>query len=284
MARENQTTPFLHVVCALVFLIMVAWCLWWVSLQPVSRSTRVTVGDRSSVAIASEPVNISTKVSTLGLLPFEEYDADFNGNGTVEHASVQSIHDVEGNQILRLTVADTILDVFGVSPDPHFYLLPLEKDTPPVFVLTFAGPSSDYTTHFIRFVGTKLQSIGSINGALTGFDGEGNITILERANMLDTWFFEVTYHLIDGSLQRIARPFYERLNSTNPVQALQSMIVHSENVSAYQGPIVLNAGDLVTILGCDNIDTCVLETALGRRGTFSASLAMPLFDGWSAAD
>ena len=142
-----------------------------------------------------------------------EATADLNGDGTDERVCVSLTQDPTGWQSVVLTLngedmSDT-LDAEGVyfdcPADDYWAITDIySADGLLEIAVQEFGPSDDYYTHFFRFDGGGLYTIGGTEGLLwnayrgsgdLSFDEDGFIGSYMRLHVLQTWFADVRYEI-----------------------------------------------------------------------------------------
>lgn len=283
-----------RVAFALAFLLIVAYVGWWASLRhPIKRMAR----PEPIIGFSSETVNLP--------IPFSASTIDLNGDGEEERVNseqgmrledIESLNDQDvltNRQVTVLINGQSFpVPTRNVNPEGNIYLVQPYTDNPErLIAIPYDGPSGDPTVVFMRLSGSDLVSVGELPGSLSDmqWDGQGNVVTIERATMLDTWFFHIVYHLPrqGEDFERIARPFYERINAPNIVRAKADIRLDGDSTGLEDGripPLVIRKGSLLRILGCDNVDSCLVETMHGKMGWFNASLVADRLEGLSMAD
>jgi hypothetical protein len=209
--------------------------------------------------LAEEAPDYSVEVPDSA--PITTKKMDLNGDGkleTIRHFVTGS--NVEGKTTI-IAINDVGMQAPGHNPEYKFYFVDLDKtDTSHEVAVTDDGPSTDYTTTFFSFDAEGMHSLGTIPGALSQMTikGDGKVTTIERAQVLDTWFFHQDFILADKKLEAVHRDFYERIGSKSGVRLLVPFVFLTEpKKDADKFPV--SAGIRGKILGCDNVAWCKAE-------------------------
>jgi hypothetical protein len=214
---------------------------------------------------------------------------DVNGDGVMDSITLTIEQDSEIGTTRTLRVNQTSTVIVSGNPQMYFGIVDLNTtDGIKEVALSDEGPSGDPTTEFYRFDGSAIVKIGSTQGLYESmdFDGAGTLTTQTRATMLDTWFFEDQFTLDStGMLVHVEKDFYERLGDMNDITAVAAVGFETSPTSPIPA-FEAAAGDVITIIGCDNVAWCKVKNAAGVEGWFQVeSLAWStLMTGWSFAD
>lgn len=273
LGRPNARTAF-----SIAFLLIVAYVGWWASLRyPLPR--KESVKPLVAFSVGGAPQN-------NGLLPFEEQTMDFNGDGKEERVFLT----LRGEMFVREAVltneesVNFVVPTNNENPDETFHVAQLVKGGESFVLVGFSGPSSDYTTVFMRYTGKDWVSVGELPGSAETmqFIGNGSVITDERTNMPDTWFVRATYRFVGDHFERIEQSFYER-HDREILTAKIPVMLEGEF-----GTMAVRPGESVRILGCDNVDRCQVVNSKGQKGWFSMSVGgaalYEAFDGWNMAD
>lgn len=104
------------------------------------------------------------------------------------------------------------------NPVDSLYITKLKNnDEGYVLLAGDEGASSDYTTQFFKYEKGKLIDLGKIGGIydenLFGINivinGDGTVKTKERADILQTWFYDAIYELKDEKLELVKQDFYD---------------------------------------------------------------------------
>lgn len=219
-------------------------------------------------------------------ITYQSLDIDLNGDGTSERVVLTVAEDNINGDIVTLSVNDSSVEIEGNNNQGYFGVVDLNTtDSWKEIAISDLGPSSDFTTEFFRFDGSKLVKIGSTQGLFEGmvFDGAGKLTTTTRGLILDTWFFADDYMLIDGELQHVDKEFYPRLDDMKVTMssATDFQVSPTDPLIAFSTV----ANDVITIVGCDNVEWCKARNASNVEGWFSVKTAdLSVFEGLSNAD
>ncbi len=214
---------------------------------------------------------------------------DVNGDGATDSITLTIEQDRETGTTRTLRVNQVSTTIVSGNPQLYFGVVDINTtDGMKEIVVSDEGPSGDPATEFYRFDGSALVKIGSTQGLYESmtFDGAGTLTTTTRASMLDTWFFTDQYTLDStGMLVHVDKDFYERLGDMNDITALAEVGFEASPTSPVPAFSVVS-GDVITIVGCDNVAWCKVRNSAGTEGWFHAEAIawQTLFDGWSFAD
>ncbi|MFA6018180.1 MAG: hypothetical protein WCT28_00665 [Patescibacteria group bacterium] len=219
-------------------------------------------------------------------ITYQSLDIDFNGDGTSEKVVLTIVEDDINGNVVTLSVNESSVEVDGNNSQGYFSLVDLNAtDSWKEIAISDLGPSSDFSTEFYRFDGSKLVKIGSTQGLFEDmvFDGAGKLTTTTRGSILDTWFFADDYMLIDGELQHVDKDFYPRLDDMKVTMSsvMDFQISPADPLIAFSTV----ANDVITIVGCDNIEWCKAKNTSNVEGWFSVKTTdLSVFEGLSTAD
>jgi len=222
---------------------------------------------------------------------------DLDGNGTTDVVSLLINDTQTSGRIITLRANTSMILIPGNNSSGTFFIVDLDtKDQLKEIAVEDLGPSSDPTTSFYWYDGETLIFMGTLPGFYENMvlDGNGNLTTTARANILDTWFYRDDYILqSDHILTRVPASFYERINPTNPITVLRPLTLQKTPTDTAVS-VTLKTGDIITILGCDDISWCKVQTADGSEGWFAVEnfnqikgteqTATDFFEGLSNAD
>lgn len=230
---------------------------------------------------------------------YRALSTDLDGDGVVESITL-TIEQTEGmgtSRTLQVNQSSADVNETGAglatgNPQLYFGIVDLNTtDGVKEIALSDEGPSSDPTTEFYRFDGSKLVKIGSTQGLYESmtFDGKGTLTTMTRATMLDTWFFTDQFTLDStGMLVHVDKAFYDRLGDMNSLTLTAPKAFYTAPVGILGDPqtaFASTVGDVVTLVGCDNIEWCKVKNTVGVEGWFLVTgLDLGIFEGLSFAD
>lgn len=171
-----------------------------------------------------------------------------------------------------LSIGDLSVEVPGNNPRSNFEIVDINsEDKIKEIAITDEGPSSDFVTYFYAFGQNKWREVGNIPGDVNGmtFSRKGSVVTLARGKILDTWFYKETYELSDqGTLNVVPKDFYVREAPIDPLTVLQTFNPQISPIDSTTS-VALKKDDIVTIVGCDNIEWCKIQTTDGKQGWFA---------------
>lgn len=204
---------------------------------------------------------------------YKKLSIDLNGDGTAEAVTLTSPAHFEING--QATTVPYYYDFAGAptspeSPDGYFGIADINtNDKQKELAFHDGGPSSDNITSFYTWDGRQIVKIGVLPGNQESmkFPGNSIVTTHTRGSILDTWFFDDDYKLVNNSFMHLPKELYSR-NSTNTVY-VNLPLVRSPKDQAIVYTTTKN--EVVTIVGCDNIAWCQINTSKGITGWFKMS-------------
>jgi hypothetical protein len=194
-----------------------------------------------------------------------------------------------------LRIGDSVVVVPGNNPQGLKVVDLDTRDDMQEIAVSDAGPSGDPTTNFYSYDGKDILFIGMTQGMDDEivYDGMGGLSTTTRGQILDTWFYLDDYKLqANRTLARVPKEFYERISPDWPVTVL-APITLQKSATDRDAAITLQMGDVVMIVGCDDIEWCKVENARGVSGWFAVENfntikgygeAGTIFEGLSNAD
>lgn len=179
------------------------------------------VGCNKDVALNEEVDHEGTFEELIQVKNGETKTLDIDGDGIEEDVTYTlnriSEDDYYGNA--TITVNDASYDTEGCSPvDTLIIAKTNAKDKDYKILVGDEGPSCDYTTEFLSFDGKNLKSLGQVGGILETplydfnegliLNHDGTITTPERANIVQTWWYDANYEIGDDKVKLIKQDFY----------------------------------------------------------------------------
>lgn len=269
----------------LILILLLMWMFFWLQANRQQTSQNTT-----SPTLAAEKNGKIVGTAQI----------DLNGDNDIDYVSLSMMPDADPR--LRsvhpeLTINDVSIAVPGTNSVGYFGIVDLNiHDGQHEIALSDLGPSDDYTTSFYTFDGKTIKFIGTTEGLYERmqFNGDGSFATTTRGHILDTWFYRDSFALTDdNSLVRVSKDFYERENPDSPVIVLMTIVLQ-KSPSDTRNAITLRKGDVVTIVGCDDIAWCQIMNAQGITGWFAVEdfyiikdtgkPATDFFEGLSYAD
>lgn len=245
--------------------------------------------------IRSRPEKMTVREQPVGT-GYLSHMEDLDGDGKKDAISLVVVQDtVEGDQTI-LNVNENATVVEGRNPQGSFHTIDLDTtDVRKEVVVEDLGPSGDPTAAFYGYTSGMLIRLGTTQGFVEDmtFDGEGGFTTVSRGQILDTWFYKDTYAFNGATITRVPQDFYARLSPQGVVTLLRKMsfVTSPENSKV---SLTVAKGDVVTIVGCDDVKWCQVRNDDGETGWFSVhdfnvmdGINLPaneVFDGLSMAD
>lgn len=227
-------------------------------------------------------------------------EVDLNWDGEIDRVLLSTSPNTDplsSASRLFLTVNNEHVEIPSISPLGYFGLIDLRlSDEQIEIALSDAGASTDYSTSFYAYDGKSIKLIGTAQGLYhqMQFNGDGTFVTTTRASMLDTWFYRDTFELADNNaIVHVPKDFYERISPTNPVTILTHLTLQKSPTDTTK-TLALQEGDVVTIVGCDDVAWCKIKNAQENTGWFAVDdysimrgtvrPASDYFDGLSFAD
>jgi len=221
---------------------------------------------------------------TLTSNQYRSLDVDLDGDGTVEHIALTIGGDTETGITATITVNNTSDTIAGSDgqPDGYFGIVDINSsDKLKEIAVGFGGHDGQQGAAFYHWhdgalvkFGTKDLTVGSWEE--TAFPGDGFISVMTRAMVLDTWFYNAQYRLDGDRLIEVPQTFYTRLDQTNLVTALvpQTYQVSPTNTAV---SMTLAEGEEAAVLGCNRVESapdqstwCQMKDTAGNTGWFNA--------------
>ncbi len=205
----------------------------------------------------------------LGENEYRTLQRDINGDKTIDTITLRVRAYNEYELITTLTINTSSVTVEGYNPQGYFGIVDIDtKDNQLEIAVSDDGPSDDYTTSVYTYDGEHIILIGTISGSYSDmtFDGSGQLTTQTRAHILDTWFYDDQFMLSKNQLVHVPQALYTR--NMPPVTVLKELPLLESPVDSAAVTYTLQKGDIVHIVGCDNIAWCAIENKDGQRGWF----------------
>ena len=212
----------------------------------------------------------------------EVVSADPDGNGTADEVSVWIEPDEYGWDRVCLSINGTdytaamyeLADGFDCPDNAFWAITDLDaSDGLLEIAIQDWGPSDDLTTTFFRFNGSRLFSLGSVEGFLYFTNSPGNISILGggklssymRLSVLQTWYGTVQYALgTDARMAVVPQDFYTSTYENQQTTLLRAVYAYNAP-TPYGTSRVLAAGTTAQIVGTDNVQWVKLRLADGSE-------------------
>ncbi len=280
----------------ILFGLVIALAVAWIDLTPAETTPAVTetqeTQDVASVPLAADPWVETLRNAPLDEEQYREASADLNGDGTLEIVALAfSGSGVEG-VVSTISVNGQSKTVSRSNPQGYFGIVDI--DTTDAFkevAISDLGPSTDYTTAFYRWDGSKIVYLNTTPDLWEHmtFTGDGTFQADARAGVLDTWFYRETYEVTDETIQQVPQDFYARITPAE-VTALKPLNFQASITSAVTS-MTLAVGEKATVTGCSSINVeddpwCEIKDTSGNVGWFNAA-SIDLqndFEGFSFAD
>ncbi len=218
---------------------------------------------------------------------------DLNADRIADFITYSKPAPISSSSLMILSINGTSVNVPGYNPVGFFGIVDLfTPDNTYEIAVSDMGPSGDPTTVFYAYDGTTIKTLGTVEGLYQQMviDGKGTLITTVRAHILDTWFYRDTYKLDQDKFVHVPKDFYERIEPTYPVTMLKDLTL----TSGTSAPFILKKGEVVSLIGCDDIHLCGVETEKGTIGFFfveefnqirgTGESADAYFDGLSNAD
>jgi hypothetical protein len=189
---------------------------------------------------------------------------DLDGNGIKDSILFNTYH-----QTFQLTVNDITINGQGDCVIDSFAVVDIDnKDKVKEIVISELGPSDDPNSTFFFYNGSEIKQIGKVYSLFYRgivFDDLGKISIHSRGAFLQTWFFNISYHLDENHiLTKIPDQIYKTNNCLFLKQSLKIYFSRDENSDF----TIIEPTTTITIIGTDNKKWCFVETENGIKGWF----------------
>lgn len=189
---------------------------------------------------------------------------DLDGNGIKDSITFNTDH-----QTFQLTVNDIAINGQGDCVIDSFAIVDIDtRDKVKEIVISELGPSDDPNSTFFFYNGTEIKQIGKVYSLFyrgIAFDGLGIINVRSRGTFLQTWFFDIPYHLNKNHiLIKIPDQIYKTDHSLFLKQSLKIYFDRDENSDF----TIIEPTTIITIIGTDNKKWCFVETENGIKGWF----------------
>lgn len=173
----------------------------------------------------------------------ETATVDIDGDGEEEEVSytLNKFEEDETYGNATITVGEASYETEGCSPIDSLTIAKVSnKDSNYKILVGDMGPSDDFTTEFLSYDGKDLKSLGKVGGILDTplydlngglkLNHDGTITTSERANIVQTWWYDANYEITDDKVKLIEQDFYPVKYDTKLLQDYSFYV--KPNVSA----------------------------------------------------
>lgn len=189
---------------------------------------------------------------------------DLDGNGIKDSINFNTDH-----QTFQLTVNGVTIDGQGDCVIDSFAVVDIDKrDKIQEIVISELGPSDDPNSTFFFYNGTEIKQIGEVYSLFyrgITFDSLGKINVHSRGAFLQTWFFNISYHLDENHiLTKYPDQIYRTDYSLFLKQSLKIYFDQDENSDF----TIIEPTTIINIIGTDNKKWCLVETENGIKGWF----------------
>ncbi|WP_054869955.1 YARHG domain-containing protein [Caloranaerobacter sp. TR13] len=196
----------------------------------------------------------------------KEVNVDINGDGKTERI----LFKLENMNSYKLYINDLVIEGELVYSSKYFAIVDIDKnDNFKEIIISDYGPSDDYISYFYYFDGEDIIKMGNTEGLFEygiKIDGTGKFSVRTRGKILQTWFFDKYYTLTkEHKLVEIPQDIY----ITNYDVFVKKPIKLLRNRNNSDDYFVLHEGQKATIVGTDDKEWCLIETATGERGWFA---------------
>lgn len=234
----------------------------------------VALSGTTAMFIDGPSIIDSDKVDSSTTQVVATAQADINADGTDENIalSLELATDPLDRAIYSwLIVNNQRVLVSGVNPLKYIGIVDFDvSDSKREIAISDLGPSGDYTTNFYSFDGSSIIHLGETQGLFdqVQFLGDRTFITITRASIIDTWFYKDIFQLnAENKIERVPQVFYERIG-TNPVKVLAEFSLQVSPTDS-TAALLLTPDEEVTIIGCDDIAWCQIETSSGGTGWFA---------------
>ena len=191
---------------------------------------------------------------------YRSTNVDLDGDGRME----QLMMTIRGDEVTGYTTMIGVNDQLVEVPQFHnvqgyFGIVDINTtDEKKEIVISDLGPSTDNTTAFYAWQDDTLTYMGTTGDLWESmtFNGDGTFTSVQRAGVLDTWFYRARYRMNTQETVVIEQPqdFYERLSSFTPgeVMALKQIAFQTSPTDSTIS-MRLTKGARATVRGCDQV-------------------------------
>lgn len=163
--------------------------------------------------------DIKDEIEILKISELEDMMIDLDNDGKEEKVSYKIQNYLNSDErYSSIVINDNEHRMENFNPTPNLYITKLDiKKDGYTFLVGDEGASNDYTTQFFSYEKGNLIELGKIGGIYDENDlgvnlsinGDGTVKTKERADILQTWFYDATYELNDGKLELIDQEFYD---------------------------------------------------------------------------
>jgi cell division protein FtsL len=194
--------------------------------------------------------------------------SDLNGDGNYE-SIYYGLDDITiGLESYKHKIEN---DIYYNNPHKEKYILvDIDvNDNKKEIGLMVEGPSNDYMTHFYSYDGVNLLELGSVpflvDNLKEQLDEDGNIYGKMRLQILQTWFAESRWRLVDNKLVHMPENFFDV--SSDQIHNLLVELPLYRNIGD-ENIYTIMAPQQVKFLLTDNKNWCKLKGEDGSEGWF----------------
>ncbi len=252
-------------------------------------------------------VQFKTAIDRILATPLEagqyrSFNVDLDGDGTLEFITLTLGVRTETGIIQTIAINGQIQEAvagnFGGGAVGYFGIVDINKsDKLKAVALSSFIPDAAFSTTFYHWHNGSVATFGvkeltSANWENMQIPGDGTVTASTRALVLDTWFYNAKYKLVDDTLVEQPQTFYARLDpTTTPITALHPQTFQTSPTNKSIS-MTLAKDESATILGCDRVDQehqvpvwCKLSDSSGYIGWFDVTkIDLNQFTGFSNAN
>jgi hypothetical protein len=189
---------------------------------------------------------------------------DLDGNGTPENIVV--LFNPDGWSF-TLRINHFSVSGSGAGLNETFAIVDVDTlDGLREIAVTESG-ADDNVTHFYGFDGSRIFSMGSIEGSGDiRVDGSGLLRARKRGEILQIWSYPTLHRLNpEHRFERIEMELYPMNTPVKLKKPLQLVRSRSNPVPA----LLLEAGEKAVILSSDDVGWCLVRNSAGATGWFS---------------
>jgi len=211
--------------------------------------------------------------------PFDtQVEVDLTGDGKKDKVTVIMEKVGEWEYLLTLQVNDIKLELtldnnipYIVSPVEGFAIVDIDtNDNYLEIVISDYGPSNDDFSHIFRFDGKKIIYVGGISGLYSGIEflGNGELITVQRASILQTWFFSQKYTVSEKHIiEAVTEDLYIPLHIETRYFMLTDLPLYTQR-DEDSSTFIIKQTSIVTFTAHDNTEWIQVTLTDGQIGWF----------------